>query len=154
MKMAFVFAALAATLATGAATAQDASYGLEIGARKGIMDYRQVQLGVLGAMAKGDVEYNAEAAQKAADALLAAATIDVSMLWPKGSDSDANADTRALPAIWAEGSDIGAKAMALVEAATAMQAAAGTGLDALKDAMQGVGGACVDCHKTYRKSAG
>ncbi len=154
MNRTFFVAAFAAALTASTATAQDNQFGLQIAARQGVMAYRQLQLGVLGAMAKGEVEYNAEAAQKAADNLLTAATVDMSMLWPKGSDSDATAGTRALPAIWAEGSDIGAKAMALVEAATAMQAAAGTGPDELKGAMQSVGGACVACHKAYRKSDG
>lgn len=122
----------------------------QIEARQGIMIYRALQLGTLGAMAKGEVEYNAEAAQKAADNLLASVTLDASMLWPKGSDHDANAKSWALPAIWADGADIGDKAKAMVDAATAMQAAAGTGLDGLKAAMDGVGGACGGCHKAYR----
>ena len=38
----------------------------------------------------------------------------------------------------------------MVDAATAMQAAAGTGLDGLKTAMGEVGGACGGCHKAFR----
>ena len=143
---------IAAIGLAGAVSAQDAPFAREIKARQGIMSYRVLQLGVLGAMAKGEAEYNAEAAQKAADNLLAAATIDASMLWPKGSDNAAHPGTNALPAIWEEGSGIGAKAKALSDAAAAMQAAAGGGLDALKAAMGPVGEACGGCHKAFRAS--
>ena len=68
-----------ATLAfAGVATAQDAPFAREIKARQGIMVYRAIQLGVLGGMAKGEVEYNAEAAQKAADNLMASVSLDAS----------------------------------------------------------------------------
>ncbi len=67
-----------------------------------------------------------------------------------GSDSDSVEGSRALPAIWADGSDIGAKAGALTDAAWAVQAAAATDLDALKAAMGPLGKACGACHETYR----
>ncbi len=147
----FLAGLTAATLAlAGAATAQDAPFAREIKARQGIMEYRAIQLGVLGGMAKGEIEYNAEAAQKAADNLMTAVTIDASMLWPKGSDNSANPASTALAKIWEEGSGIGDKGKAMGEAAAAMQAAAGTGLDALKTAMGPVGEACGGCHKAFR----
>lgn len=140
-----------ATIAlAGAATAQDAPFAREIKARQGIMTYRAIQLGVLGGMAKGEIAYDAEAAQKAADNLMAAVTIDASMLWPMGSDNSANPASTALAKIWQEGSGIGDKGKAMGEAATAMQAAAGTGLDGLKMAMGPVGEACGGCHKAFR----
>lgn len=149
-----MIAAMAAALTGGAASADEGAFGLELSARQGNMAYRALQLGVLGAMAKGEAAYDAEAAQRAADNLLAAATMDASMLWPQGSDSDALPDeSEALPAIWAEGSDIGAKVQAMTDAASAMQAAAGTGLEPLQAAMNAVGGACGGCHKAFRKPA-
>ena len=152
MKRILLGAAVGTALFTGMSFADDANpYEMQIEARQGIMAYRALQMGVLGPMVKGEAEYNAEAAQKAANALLAASTLDASMLWPKGSDSDAIEESDALPAIWAEGSDIGAKGKAMVEAATALQAAAGGGLDSLKAAIGPVGGACGDCHKAYRE---
>jgi cytochrome c556 len=154
MKRTLMIAAIAAALTGGVASAEEGAFELQIDARQGNMAYRALQLGVLGAMAKGEAEYNAEAAQKAADNLLAAVTMDASMLWPQGSDSDALPDeTAALPAIWADGSDIGAKVQAMTDAATAMQAAAGTGLEPLQAAMDAVGGACGGCHKAFRKPA-
>lgn len=141
---------VAAIALAGAATAQDAPFAREIKARQGIMVYRSIQLGVLGGMAKGEIEYDAEAAQKAADNLAAAVTIDASMLWPMGSDNSANPASTALVKMWEDGAGIGDKARAMNEAATAMQAAAGTGLDGLKTAMGPLGEACSGCHKAFR----
>ncbi|MCW3781147.1 c-type cytochrome [Defluviimonas salinarum] len=150
----FLLTITAATiLITGVATAQDAPFAREIKVRQGIMGYRTMNVAILGAMAKGEVDYNAEQAQKAADNLLTAASIDMSMLWPEGSDDFANPDTRALAKIWEGGSDVGAKAQALVDAATAMQAAAGIDLASLQGALKGVGDACTACHEAYRASA-
>ena len=98
--LAFVATASALTL-SGAAQAQDAPFAGQIKARQGIMMYRAIQLGTLGAMAKGEVDYDAAAAQKAADNLLSAVTIDTSMLWPAGSDSAADPTSTALPDLWA-----------------------------------------------------
>ena len=150
--MKIFFAGLtAATMAfAGVATAQDAPFAREIKARQGIMVYRAIQLGVLGGMAKGEIEYDAEAAQKAADNLMVSVSIDTSMLWPMGSDNSANPASTALAKMWEEGSGIGDKGKAMADAATAMQAAAGTGLDALKTAMGPVGEACSGCHKAFR----
>lgn len=144
--------AVAALTLSGAAMAQDALFAREIKARQGIMNYRALNLGALGAMAKGEAEYDAATAQRAADALAAAASIDQSMLWPQGSDNSANPDTRALAKIWEEGSEIPVMAKALVDATTAMQAAAGVDLASLQGAMQGVAEACGACHKAYRES--
>ena len=95
----------------------------------------------------------AGAAQKAADNIVATTALDQSMLWPQGSDNGANSNSRALPAIWADGSDIGDKGMAFGAAAQAMQAAAGTGLEGLQAAMGPLGEACVACHKGFRAPA-
>lgn len=147
----FVAGLTVATIAfASVATAQDAPFAREIKARQGIMTYRAIQLGVLGGMAKGEIEYDAEAAQKAADNLMVSVSIDTSMLWPMGSDNSANPASTALAKIWEEGSGIGDKGKAMAEAATAMQAAAGTGLDGLKTAMGPVGEACGGCHKPFR----
>ena len=142
--------AAASLVLAGAAVAQDAPFSAQIKARQGIMFYRALQLGTLGAMAKGEAPYDAAAAQAAADNLLTAVAIDTSMLWPKGSDHDANPESIALPAIWAEGSDIADKGKAMVAAARALQAAAGTGLEPMKAAMGPVGEACGACHKPFR----
>lgn len=147
----WVVAATVAALSFGmAANADDAPFGKEIKARQGIMDYRAINIGTLAGMAKGEVPYDAAAAKVAADALLASANLDISMLWPAGSGNSGNPASTAADAIWADGSDIGAKAQAFTDAATAMAAAAGTDLASLQAGMDALGGACGACHKAYR----
>ena len=143
--------AAGAVLAAGVALAESPFDGA-VGARKAVMQLRGFNIGQLGGMAKGDMPYDATAAQAAADNLLMLASINMMAMWPAGSDNGAITGTNALPAIWADGSDIGAKAQALIDAATAMKAAAGTDLASLQGAMGALGGACGGCHKEYRAS--
>lgn len=121
-----------------------------IKARKAQMQLYAFNIGQLGAMAKGSVEYNADAASAAAGNLVKLSSLNAHALWPVGSDNTAEANTRALPSIWAVGSDIGAKAGDLAAAATAMEASAGQGLDALRGAIGPLGSACGACHKAHR----
>lgn len=123
-----------------------------IKARQGLMRIYAHSLGILGGMAKGEVEYNADAAQTAADNLLAAATINQSAMWPQGTDAESMpGKTTALPAIWEKFPDIATKGKALVDAATTMQANAGS-LDGIRANIGAVGGSCGGCHKAYRQS--
>ncbi|SDK02733.1 c-type cytochrome [Aliiruegeria lutimaris] len=139
---------LAATVA-GTALAQDKP-NPAISARKNIMQLYAFNLGQLGAMAKEAVAYDAEAASSAAGNLALLTQLDHSALWPQGTDNAADPNTRALPELWANFDDVVAKATALSEAATAMEAAAGTDLASLQAAMGGLGAACGACHKAYR----
>ena len=135
----------------GTAEAQDGPFKNEIKARQGIMAYRALQLGVLGGMAKGEVAYDADAASAAAGNLVKLTSMNQMAAWMPGTDNATLGDmTHALPAIWESGSEIGAKAGALSEAAVALEAAAGGGLDSLKGAMGAVGKACGGCHEMYR----
>lgn len=153
------FAALSALILTGAVagTAIGQSQGDPalmgaVKARQAQMQLNAFNIGLLGGMAKGDIAYDADAASGAASNLAALTRMNQSRMWPKGSDNVAlGSETRALPAIWEEGSDIMAKGMALGEAAAAMEAAAGGGLDSLKGAIGALGGACGACHKAYRQ---
>lgn len=141
-----------ATLALAAPLpAQEAGpFDAEITARQGIMAYRAINLGVLGAMAKGEAAYDASAAQTAADNLVSAARLDTSMLWPQGSDNSANPMSRADAKAWTAEANLGEKNQAFMTAAEAMQGAAGNGLDALKAAIGPLGEACGACHKAAR----
>jgi len=143
-------AALILTATTLSAGSHSGDLPAPVKARHGQMQLYAFNLGTLGAMAKGEVAYDAEAASAAAANLLALATLNAGPMWAPGTDSDSLDGSRALPAIWENFPDVGAKAGAMVEAATAMNAAAGNGLDALQAAMGPVGGACGGCHKVYR----
>lgn len=146
MKKSFATVAVLATLATTAM----AEVPQAVKARQGQFNIMALNLGILGGMAKGQVEYNAEAAQAAADSLVAVSMIHQTALWPEGTDADSIEGTRALPAIWANIDDVVAKWGAFGEAAKAMQAAAGQGQDQIGPNMGAIGGACKGCHDTYR----
>ena len=139
-------------VAAGVALAQDALAPEEAHEfRETHMKIYGRNLGVLGGMAKGEAPYDAASAQAAADAILANATSDDwVIMWPEGSATGEVPNSRALPAIWENPDDFGASHQALIEAATAMQAAAGTDLASLQAAMGGVGGSCGGCHEDYR----
>lgn len=130
--------------------AQNADLPPAVTARKALMQLYAFNLGSLGAMAKGDVEYNAEAAQGAADNLVKLSSLAAGAMWPAGTDSAAVAGSRALPALWENFPDVMEKGGALAAAAGAMATAAGTDLASLQAAMGPLGGACGGCHKAYR----
>ena len=146
-------AALGATVVTGAgvAVAQDGKAAENaIKVRQAQMQIYAYNLGVLGAMAKGTLPYDAETATNAANTLNAAAGMRSPGAWLPGTDNVAMKGTRALPAIWENGDDVRAKAMTLWEASTDLADAAGMGLDEMKAAFGPVGAACGACHKAYR----
>ncbi len=122
-----------------------------IGARQSHMTLYAHNLGVLGGMAKGAMDYDADAAGAAAANLAALSKLNQSTYWPQGSDSFDNENTDALPDIWENFGDVAEKGGALVAAAAAMETAAGGGLESLQAAIGGVGQACGACHKKYRK---
>ena len=122
-----------------------------IKARKGVMQVYAFNLGQLVAMAKGETAYDAKAASAAAGNLLAAVNMQNGAMWPKGSDAGAQGKmTRAKAEIWTTYPKIGEKAKALNEAVTAMSAAAGNGLDAVRKNIGAVGKGCKGCHEAFR----
>ena len=148
-----IFGATAA-LALGAVSYADSIEGPFAGAikaRHGQMNLYALNMGVLGAMAKGEAEYDADAAAGAAANILALSQLDASAMWPAGSDNFSSDGTRALPAIWENFPDIAQKAADLTAAAEAMNGAAGESLEALQAAMPAMGAACGGCHRAYRE---
>jgi len=141
--------ALAAALAAAApAMAQDFDRMLK--ARQGQFSLNAIHIGTLGAMAKGDIPYDAEKAQTAADNLVATSGIDQAFLWPEGSDNGSIDGTRALPKIWNNMDDFVSKWQDFGEAAVEMQKVAANGRGALGPALGGLGDACKACHEEYR----
>ena len=123
-------------------------------ARKAHMQLYAHNLGILGAMAKGEVEYNADAAMAAASNMQTlSASINQMSYWAPGtSNAELGEETTALPAIWESGSNAQAIGMKLAEASANLAAVAGDGQEALGPALGPVGGACGECHKAYRQS--
>lgn len=123
-----------------------------IKARQAMFQLYSFSAGVLGAMAKGEMDYNAELAQEMADNLNAAANLGQSAFWPAGSDNSnpENMKTRALPKIWETFPAIGENAQELKDAVAVLAAEAGNGADALRSSMGAVGKSCKGCHDEYR----
>lgn len=140
--------AVLALVSGSAAYAQD-DFSAQLKARQGQMRIIALNLGLLGGMAQGKTEYNAEAAQTAANSLVAISGVDQGLLWPAGSD--AVEGSRALPAIWEMNADYLSKWADFGAGALAVQAVAGNGAEALGQAMGQIGGSCKSCHDTYRK---
>ncbi|MBS8225250.1 c-type cytochrome [Vannielia litorea] len=141
---------LAASLAASSAFA--ASHAMEQQkAREDLMKVMGQNLGVLGKMAKGEVDFDGAAAAAAADALHEAAVkVLADDMWEEGIDSMSVDDSRALPEIWANYDDFKDKGATLIAAIEGAQAATGEGLQAVQASMGDLGGACGGCHKVYR----
>lgn len=150
-RKAMVVTALAAIAVGATAFAGGHAGNPAVKARKAHMQLYSHNLGILGAMAKGQAEYDAAAAQAAADNIMALTQLNQATYWTPGtSNAELGEETRALPAIWEAGSKAGEIGGQMREAAMALSAAAGDGKDAMAAAMGPVGGACGDCHKAYR----
>lgn len=149
-----LLAAVVAAAVAGPTLAADPAVEKAIKSRQAQMHLYSWNLGRLGAMAKGQAAYDAKVAQAAANNLLALTKHDSAGLWPQGSDSTAMAGkTRAKAEIWSTYPEVVAKDDALADAAVALSAVAGNGLDALKGGIGPVGKSCGACHKPFREPA-
>ncbi|MFK7993938.1 MAG: cytochrome c [Granulosicoccus sp.] len=132
--------------------AADGPFDKAIKARQAMFQIYGFNIGLLGAMAKEKMPYDAAIAAEAAANLNAAANLGQSQMWPPGSDNATagNATNRALPALWETYPAAVEKGDALKEAAAAMAAVAGDGLGALQGAMGDLGASCKGCHDDFR----
>lgn len=142
--------ALTLTMAT-TAIAQNSSGPLK--ARQGQFQILAINLGILGGMAKGEVEYTAEAAAAAAGSIVGVSMVAQDALWPEGTDEMSLDGTRAKASIWDEREDFLAKWSDLGTAAAALQTAAATGPEAIGPALGMIGGTCKACHEAHRAPA-
>lgn len=150
----FATAALGATTLVTLAQ-EEVPFQNEIDARQSFMHVYRFNLGILGAMAKGEMPYDAEQASAAANNLLAASKMSNGAMWPAGSDMSADGlegVTWAKPEIWTSFPEVGEKHRALSEALEAMAAVAGDGLAAVRSNMGAVGDGCKGCHEPFRAS--
>ena len=143
---------LAGLLVAGTVIAGSHGGNPAVKARKAHMQLYSFNLGTLGGMAKGEIEYNAEAAQAAANNMAALSALSQGAYWiPGTSTAELGEETRALPKIWESGSTAGAIGGELAKASAALAEVAGNGKEALGGAIGAVGKTCGDCHKPYRQ---
>ena len=130
---------------------EESEFAGQIEARQSFMRVYAFNLGLLGAMAKGEVAYDAKVAAAAAGNLKILSSINAMAMWPKGSDNAAMADkTRALPNIWAEFPKVAEADKALSAAVDNLASMAGKDLASLQAGIGAVGKACGGCHKPFR----
>ncbi|MEM7091251.1 MAG: cytochrome c [Pseudomonadota bacterium] len=144
---------LGLALAAGAAVGDGHSQGPHASAiknRQAVMSLYGFNMGILGAMAKGQADYDSAIASAAANNMVLLVDLDLSAMWPQGSEAGVHDGSRAKAELWANFPDVVAKMGELQAASAALSEAAGTDLDTMKAAMGPVGQACSACHKAYR----
>lgn len=126
----------------------------EIEARQSLMQLTRFNLSVLGAMVKGEREYDPELAAATAQNMKALAKMDNMAMWPKGSDNAADGlkeHTDALPAVFIDHEALMMKQEAWVDASTLLAANAGKGKDELRKVLGAVGKSCKGCHDDFKQ---
>ena len=122
-------------------------------ARQSHMQLYQFNLGYLGGIAQGKIDYDAAAAQAAANNLLAMVNMDQSRMWPMNTDEMSIDGTRAKPDLWENFGKVIEISTTLKAAAENMASVAGNGANAVGGAIGPIGGACSACHKAFRAPA-
>ncbi|MFT6674148.1 MAG: cytochrome c556 [Sulfitobacter sp.] len=147
------------TIVLGLATALIATAGLAashaskidnaaVAARHAQMQMIGYHTGVLGAIAKGEADYDSAVVKAAAGNINALAKLDKTTLWVQGTAQGEVDGSRAKPEIWSDLDGFTAKFAALEKASAEMMSAADAA--AVGAGMAGIGGACKACHETYR----
>jgi len=135
-------------------SASAGEFDRHIKARQAYMQLYAFNLGILGAIAKGEMDYNADLAKASANNILSIAKMSNGAMWPKGSDMATAGNeklTWAKAAIWANFGQVAEKHQALTDAATKMAAEAGNGIDSIRANIGDVGKSCGSCHKSFRE---
>lgn len=142
-------------LAALAATAQTAPISADtaVAIRQGLMLQMASDMGVLGAMTKGDAAYDQTAATQAANNIAAVASVLSLQQFPAGSENGKADKSHALAEIWTKPDDFLARITDLNDAASIMKDAAAKDAGAIKGSMAQLGAACSACHKAYRLPA-
>ena len=122
----------------------------KIKARQAEMKANGKAMGALVAIMKGEAPYDATVVKASIDAMVAGdkASGDAHA-WDADSAKGETVETWAKPEIWAEGSDVGAKYQAWVDARTAV--AATTDEASFKVAFPALGASCQGCHEKFRR---
>jgi len=152
-KLKVILSALALTTVLGSGTIVAADTEQILEARQAFMQVFSFNLSLVGDMAKGKSEYDAEIAANAAQNLLALSKMNNDPMWPQGTSKDDPGlaeKTRALPKIWASYPEFSEKHADLTEAMEQFVNVAGKDLASLRGGMKAVGEGCKGCHENFR----
>jgi cytochrome c556 len=136
--------AVGAVFAAGAAFAEGDRTDPNAIARSTLMKTVGMNTGILGNMAGGKEPYDAAKAEAAKAALIEAAGQIEATFMEQGAADPAS---EAKPEIWTDWDAFLVKAKALGDAAGAADVAS---VETISASMGAIGGACKDCHTTYR----
>ncbi len=121
-------------------------------ARQGEMQLRSYNAGPLFAMAKGDIEYDAELAAQLAGNLKTQLSLNMGGTWKQGTSIDEYPDkTTALPEIWTTYPEVAEYGKRYANAVNELASEAGNGVDALRSKIGALGKSCKGCHDDFRE---
>ncbi len=145
-------AALSLSVAFGSAQAQGKKDPRQsnIEQRQAFFKLLGLYYGPLSAMNKGDMPYDAAAANAAAANLALLVQLDQAPLWMSGADRSFAETSLTLPKAFEDAGAIDKGLSGLATAVAALAPVAGDGLEPMKAAFAPVGGTCKDCHDAYR----
>ncbi len=151
VKVGIAAAVSAAALAAGSAWAQDANAQAQnaVEIRQSIFKLMGWNMGPLGGMLRGNMDFDIERVQLSAERMSALAPMipDAFATDTRGAD----VETAALDGIWDSQDAFNDKAAALIDALGQLKEAADSGDEgATRQAMGGVGAACGSCHDDFR----
>lgn len=119
-----------------------------VAARHSQMQIVGYSIGILGAVAKGEMAYDAAMVASAAANINAMAKLDRATLWTSGTEQGAAEGSRSKAEVWSDPAGFDAKFQGLADASAALMTAADAA--AVGAGMGALGGACKACHETYR----
>ena len=118
--------------------------------RQAVFKLLYFNLGPIVGMARGEVEFDAAMAERNARRIAAIAPM-IPDVFGAMDTREFDVTTEALPVIWDDMAEFSNKAAALVEAAgTFAETAAGGDQAATLGGLRSLGGACGNCHDTFR----
>ena len=145
MKFATKTLVLGLIMMGGIAYAESKAADPDVKARQNLMQSNGGAMGVLSGMAKGEVAFDAAAAEAAKQALIAnAAGIEAAF-----TNNASDPENKSKPEVWTNWEGFLADAKAMADAAAALDA---TSLDGVKAGLGAIGGTCKDCHTEFKAS--
>lgn len=148
----FIVAAVIAVLPLTAIAQEDSPQMLAVKARQGFYEMLNANMGVLAAMAKGDMAYDENRAVRSAANIEALSHYDLPMHFLEGtSTDDMPGKTAAKPDIWLDVEDFGKKYIALRTAAVGITDEVKGGQNEVGAVVAKMGQTCKNCHDSYRQ---